>query len=236
MDEFIELIDLLEDNKKFPYYAAERRADLFFAYFIQEMLFDFYGEKVLFVAPEFPIKHDGNNQSNKADLLCVFEKTSQPIIVEIKTDRKSFKKSQLDAYIKSIPSWADIVAGIVSMTKNKNTNTDYRLKYFHLLQRLESCHLVTYDHPNALQLSDEINQLKKTNLPSKKGKRSRLIIELVDQLSVGKWSKEIKLLYVLPTEIIDPTAGCDILEFGNIEVNESKGKPYQKFVKFLKNI
>jgi hypothetical protein len=44
-DDFIGLIDLLEDNKKFPYYAAERRIDLFLSYYIEHILTDYFNQK-----------------------------------------------------------------------------------------------------------------------------------------------------------------------------------------------
>jgi len=232
-DKFIELIHLLEKNKAFPYYAAERRADLFFAYFIEEMLSDFYKADVLFVAPEFPIKHANTNQANKADLLCVFKKTLQPIIVEIKTDRTSFKQSQLKDYIKNIPSWKNIVEGIFSITKNKNTSADYRVKYFNLLQRLEKLGLVRYASNNAPQLVDCINELKESESLAGKAKRSRRIIELVDELETGVWEKSVKLVYILPEGMIKLRGGCDILEFNKIKSDESKSACYQEFVRFL---
>ncbi len=87
----------------------------------------------LFQAGYFIVILAGNNisnQANKADLLCMFASTKQPIIVEIKTDNESFKDKQLKNYIKNASNWQRIVSGISSVSSNKNTKTDYRLKYF----------------------------------------------------------------------------------------------------------
>jgi len=83
-NDLIGLLDLLDDNRKFPYYAAERRIDLFLSYYINRILSDYFNDEVFFVAPEFPIKHEGSNQADKADLLCAFSSSKQPIIIELK--------------------------------------------------------------------------------------------------------------------------------------------------------
>ena len=75
------LLQLLESNKRFPHYAAERRIDIFINFFLEDILAAYYKKKVIFVAPEFPLKHKSNNQTVQVDYLCAFKKTRQPIFV-----------------------------------------------------------------------------------------------------------------------------------------------------------
>jgi len=96
---FKAMIDLLRDNKRFPYYAAERRIDIFINIFLEQILTTYYDEKVNFIAPEFPLKHEPNNQANKLDYLCAFDDTKQPIFVELKTDTISYRNTQASIYM-----------------------------------------------------------------------------------------------------------------------------------------
>ncbi len=151
-DDFIGLVDLLEDNKKFPYYAAERRIDLFISYYIEHILTDYFNENVSFVAPEFPIKHKMSNQANKADLLCNFTCSKQPIIVEIKTDKESFKSTQLDKYLNSTKNWAHVIEGLPKIVER--SKSDYRVKYFYLVQKLVKEGVAEYSTDNQLLVKD----------------------------------------------------------------------------------
>lgn len=63
-----QLFKHLLGNRCFPKYQLERRLDIFISYFLEDFFSDpnHFGTKVKMVAPEFPIKNEGdNNYSSK---------------------------------------------------------------------------------------------------------------------------------------------------------------------------
>lgn len=234
-----EIIDLLESNKEYPYYAAEKRIDLFFTFFIETILSEYFKTKVIFVAPEFPIKHTSTNRTDNADMLCVIVSTGQPIYVELKTDSRSFKSSQFESYIKRSESWSDSIAGLRSLVAN--TTSSNRVKFFHLMQSLVLNNLAYY---NSYDSSFEVRimNLLSTESVNEKSERSRLIKQLSSTLEC-KWKGQAKVLYVAPSSVINSihsrfdSEKVDLLEFSKIREDvPDTSAMYSKFVKFLHGI
>ena len=130
---FEELLKLLVDNKRFPSYAAERRIDIFINYFLEDILTAHYREKVIFVAPEFPLKHSSNNLSDKLDYLCALDKTKQPLFVELKTDPNSLHKREAQCYKNHMRDWASCIEGLKKIISSPSMKYSYRVKYFWLI-------------------------------------------------------------------------------------------------------
>ncbi|MDX8414136.1 MAG: hypothetical protein R8J85_08630 [Mariprofundales bacterium] len=238
---YFNIIKMLEDNKRFPHYAAERRIDLFLAYFIGEILTNKYGEKVEFVAPEFPVLCNSKSRlAYKADLLCMFTDKKEPLLIELKTDANSFKKNQLSHYNR-MGNWKEMIEGIAKMTTN-TTLSNNRAKYFYLLQRLVECHLAQFskDEPTKIQLN--LLRKKSENMSTKeKCNRSRIINQLVDGLETSIEFKP-KVLYMAPRFIVDKIKNdknkperIDVLCFDEINADKSNDE-YKYFVSFLKEI
>ena len=64
-----DLFDMLDTWRHFPKYQLERRADLYFALFLPDILESHYGVKFnREVIPEFPLRHAtlGTNQGERA--------------------------------------------------------------------------------------------------------------------------------------------------------------------------
>jgi len=238
-NDFYGVIELLEDNKGFPYYAAERRIDLFLSYYVHEILSYHLEEDIVFVAPEFPIKHKNNNQADKADLLCVLPSANQPIIVEVKTDSESFKMSQLEKYITNTKKWQDIVNGLIPLIAN--CRSDKRVKYFYLMQRLVDKRLAEYSKKYNSQIIKDINKLIGKKNKKDKGNRSRLIIELSHCLN-ATYNGRTQILYIGPDEIIkridsskfSPT--LKTLRFRDIKPKKKYSKELKCFINFLHTI
>ena len=89
----------LQRNRHFPKYQLERSIDGFLSLFIEEYLSLLYHADVQYVAAEFPIKKEGNNQSTNVDYV-LFRRGDSPawIFVELKTDEYSVREDQLAAY------------------------------------------------------------------------------------------------------------------------------------------
>lgn len=234
-DNYFDIIKILEDNKRFPHYAAERRIDLFLAYFIKEILTKRYGEEVAFVAPEFPfLRNDKNLLSYKADLLCVFTDKKEPLLIELKTDTKSFKENQQDHY-KKMGNWQEMIKGVKKMTLAKNTPHN-RFKYFHLMQKLVDSGLAQYSEKYHKAISKSIIQLT-ANTTQQKSYRSKKIKLLANGLNTTI-NMSPRVLYMVP-ETIKPMITLEdkieVLSFNEIEDEESSNE-YKCFVNFLKNI
>ena len=120
-----ELLNLLNMNKRFPHYAAERRIDIFINIFLEDILTLHYGETINFVAPEFPLKHSSNQLSDKLDYLCVFEKTKQPLFVELKTDPNSLHKKEAQCYKKQIHDWASCIENLSKIISSPSMRYSY---------------------------------------------------------------------------------------------------------------
>ena len=109
------LFKLLAQWRKFPAYALERRADIFFALYLNEILTDQFKEKYFdLIIPEFPLLKSrvrdkdsdpikpiviGAKHSVKADYLCLDTRSGFAVIVELKTDESSSRSIQLDDMI-----------------------------------------------------------------------------------------------------------------------------------------
>ena len=105
----VDAFELLNRWRHLPAYQLERRADIFFALFLPEVLGERLGTKINpLLVPEFPIrkgllrKHDDkeDNQSIKADYLALelaLEDSAFPkraFLVELKTDSASRRDDQ----------------------------------------------------------------------------------------------------------------------------------------------
>ena len=238
-DDFNRLIDLIKHNKEFPYYAAERRIDLFISLYIDRILNRFYGKDVIYVAPEFPIKHKRNNQADKADLLCAFSETKQPIIVEIKTDAKSFKDDQLQRYVENTANyWEQIIQGLSIVVEA--SISDYRVKYFYLLKTLLDKGLVKYKLGADKQLAEQISDLITSTERRGKSQRSTKIISFAKSLEAN-WQSKIKILYLIPESVLkelkadEKNENVDFLSFNKIS-DDDPSENYRRFVSFLKSI
>jgi hypothetical protein len=126
------LFDLLDDWRRLPDYQLERRADIFFALYLSEIIKGRFTTDIQYIIPEFPIKKDDTNQSFKMDYIAV----SDAIVyfIELKTDNASRRSTQ-DEYLekakeKNISALIDGVLEIRKKTKAKK-------KYDHLLEKLE---------------------------------------------------------------------------------------------------
>ena len=246
---FEEILYLLRDNKKFPYYAAERRIDLLINMFLEQILTAFYNnEKVNFVVPEFPLKLGSNNQADKLDYLCAFDSTKQPIFVELKTDTISYKSTQASFYIEHSESWPACVEGLKAIICNGRMRFSYREKYFQLIKRLISTGLVDLAGELAEELVKRLDVLV-TNIstPKDKGEFSRDLIKLSKQVH-ARWNGESKLLYLVPhnnklKNQIELSCGnkASILDFkqiGDLPINPSMSyaTEFRQLVEFLRTL
>lgn len=249
------MLNLLDKNRLMPYYAAERRIDLFINLFLEEILTAYYGEKVNFVVAEFPLKHALNNQADKLDYLCAFNKTKQPIFVELKTDSISFKCKQAAYYIDRATHWPSCIEGLMAIIGSKKMRFSYREKYFKLMKRLHKEGLIGISgegNRESVQWptvpDSEFSSLEKpSSFKGKRGEFSRDLIKLSRHV-YACWNGEAKILYLVPhddhlkKQIKDECKGkASVLDFSQIESlpigsDMSFAQEFRQLVKFLKTL
>ncbi len=136
------LFDLLDDWRQLPAYQLERRADIFFALYLDKIFEKIHGTKVDLVIPEFPVrvgeiaeKLPELNKSFKIDYLVFSNSAQKVFLVELKTDQRSLRDKQ-DWYLESAAKLkiSGLINGLIKIyraTKQKN-------KYDRLLEKLET--------------------------------------------------------------------------------------------------
>ena len=99
------LFSLLDDWRNLPAYQLERRADIFFAIYLDKIIKSKFGDSIDFIVPEFPIRvgdiseeRPNLNMSFKIDYVAVCEEAKKVYFIELKTDQGSRRDKQ-DLYL-----------------------------------------------------------------------------------------------------------------------------------------
>jgi hypothetical protein len=102
-----QIFDKLDEWRHLPAYQLERRADIFFALYLQDVLkICCKASSSIVVIPEFPVrigtitKDSKSNQSFKIDYVAVDKVMSKIYLIELKTDNKSIRREQIE-YLES---------------------------------------------------------------------------------------------------------------------------------------
>lgn len=124
------LFDLLTDWRQLPAYQLERRADIFFALYLEDLLK--YGDNKYFeedetvtIIPEFPAKHLSTHRSDRIDYMVCSER--KVVYVELKTDNHSIRTEQAE-YLYNIEQRAlkDVLEDIIAIYRATTARTKYR--------------------------------------------------------------------------------------------------------------
>lgn len=134
------VFSLLDEWRHLPAYQLERRADVFFALFLPEVLGrQFRTDIDQRLIPEFPLKNPSDNQSSKVDFLALSQDRKQAFLVELKTDMASKNQKQKDVlYRASEKGLRTLVEDILTLARK----TKEKAKYGHLLWHLRQLGLV----------------------------------------------------------------------------------------------
>jgi hypothetical protein len=146
MNHITTLFNLMDTWRHLPNYQLERRADLFFALYLPEVLENKLGFPVENqIIPEFPLRIGtiypdiAIDKSYKIDYVALSADGKKAILVELKTEGLSRRDKQdkylLAARTTGFPAMLDGVIEIFRATNSKR-------KYFSLLELLESMHLL----------------------------------------------------------------------------------------------
>jgi len=197
MNEIEEIFNLLDDWRKLPAYQLERRADIFFAYFLPEIVKEQFNleEKINYsqIIPELPLrktKREKKYRSVKVDYAVFTDKTLY--LIELKTTLNSLDIKQVEKLKNKIKgdsnsneesekrgkSLEDIIGDIYDIRYSPNSN---KTKYKCLIDCLRIVPGVDY-------------------IPDSSGKKTEIRvnhsnIEIVYILPVSPESNKKKLVY-----------------------------------------
>ena len=99
------IFDRLDEWRHFPKYQLERRADIYFSFYIPEVLGRRYNTTAHpVIIPEFPFRkglfpsvYEGNDSTN-VDYMAVSEAKDVAFFIELKTDMRS-RRDEQDLYL-----------------------------------------------------------------------------------------------------------------------------------------
>ena len=154
------LFDFLDDWRNLPAYQLERRADIFFAIHLEEIIKKIIGTKIDLIIPEFPIRigeiserHTELNKSFKIDYLTYSKNENKVYLIELKTDQRSRREKQ-DWYLESASKIK--VRGLVSGLLKIYKSTNQKVKYNNLLDKIEKIGWIERDNKTIKNLNIEI--------------------------------------------------------------------------------
>lgn len=136
------LFETLDSWRHLPSYQLERRADIFFAMYLKDVLERKYGTVLKpQIIPEFPVRvgaiyaKTDSNKSFKIDYVLISQDGKSAYLVELKTDDKSRRDGQ-DEYLElaSKAGMPTLVNGIVDIYYATSSKDKYR----HLLALLQA--------------------------------------------------------------------------------------------------
>lgn len=208
-----DLFGLLDRWRHLPGYQLERRADVFFALFLPEVLGKHFGIEISpILIPEFAIKKDSvapglvknrrDDTSKKVDYLALQKSphgksAQQAFLVELKTDTASRSEEQ-DKYLgyAAKAGLQELIKGVLEICSG---NTRQKSKYVHLLYLLSKANLIEYE--------DNL-------FPVKSGKYSEALKRIKEKVGKRRDWPSLKVVYIQPelTETIDFNEFACILE------------------------
>lgn len=173
--------DQLDAWRHFPAYALERRADVFFALYLREVIEgEFQVALAETIIPELPVKVRADNLSCRADYMLTAKDRKRVFLVELKTDPHS-RRTEQDAYLEQART-----RGFQSMMRDILAiacATNQKQKYYQLLlalEQLEFCRIPSDLHAHLF--------------PSPR----RGLAECMRGLAVTDLDPTIELVYVQP--------------------------------------
>jgi hypothetical protein len=141
---------LLDKWRYLPSYQLERRADIFFALFLPEIIKRAFGVEIKCIIPEFPVRignirpelgMEYSNRSYKIDYVAVAENDNSVYFIELKTDDASRSEKQ-DKYLRKAKkkNIKDLVDGVLKISQASSSR-----KYGNLLTLLHTLGWVDSD-------------------------------------------------------------------------------------------
>ena len=187
-----DLFGLLDKWRHFPAFPLEPRSEVLFALFLPTIMETCIGVKINpLVIPQFPLKKEGNNQSNNVDFFALSEDGKCGYLIELKTDISSVSEKQKcylkKARRKGMRAILDEFKTIFEATYEKKYA---RQKYFHLAQALSELCLI--ESQSTLQDAMYPDSSERVDRPRVK--------ELINKIRILKTPCDLDVVYIQPRE------------------------------------
>jgi len=149
------IFNRLDDWRKLPSYQLERRFDIFFSLYLEDILAKKYKTTITAIIPEFPVRvgylksnHRRPNKSFKIDYLAISAKDKRVFFVELKTDNSSIRPIQMQNMLKAKELGLNkIIEGIIKVYNEAvKSYSKFKTKHLFLLQTLQNYGLVTWQN------------------------------------------------------------------------------------------
>ena len=208
------VFELMDEWRHLPAYQLERRADIFFALFLPEVLGEHFNISMNpILIPEFPIKHPESGRSNKVDYLALQQsengKPRRAFLVELKTDMGSRRDEQ------------DRVMGYAVYRQTKELILDVLKLCRATKEKLKYAHL--------LRLLCEVKLIKNVTWPIEDF--DKVLLEIEAEVKACKDWPTLKAVYVQP----DPPEPADFIDFKKFaESVKSRGEIGRLFAERLR--
>ena len=179
--------DLFDRWRHYPAYRLEPRVDIYFAFFLPEVL-DLHlsprGTRVdPRLVPEFPIRQRGTKRSDKADFFALSLDKRHAFLVELKTDVRSLNDRQEEYLMRAVDrGLTSLLSDVRAMARSPVRYI--RRKYFHLLQALEGLGLVELP----------------SGLDEKIHGKSRGVYGMIDAIEIRANASKLEVIHVLPKQ------------------------------------
>jgi hypothetical protein len=191
MSELDRVFDRLNQWRNLPAYQLERRVDIFFALYLDQVLSKVVGTPIdPRLVPEFPLKQEREaKSSDKVDYLAISRDRTRSFFVELKTDNASVNPQQyqylLNAQKKGLLAKLEGLKAIVDQHKIKSA----RKKYFCLFKELAELDLVRL--PEGLE--------ERIYAPNSRG-----VFDLFGAIEVRDPCPTVEIVYVVPSSTDAP--------------------------------
>ncbi len=138
MNDFFSVLDRW---RHFPAFPLEPRSEVLFALFLPGALEDCINAIVKpRIIPQFPIKHESTNQSDKVDFFALSKDGKCAFLIELKTDVSS-RRTEQDVYLaRAAKKGMDNI--LYDLKSIVQASTEKR-KYYHLLSALSELDLIS---------------------------------------------------------------------------------------------
>ena len=199
------VFDLLDGWRHLAGYQLERRADIFFALFLPEVLEEHCGVKIRRpLIPEFPVySNPDNKRHNQVDFFVLSESEDSPagVLVELKTDMASIDENQCDA-LRDVASngLQHLIKYVISLAQNQNKPR--RNKYVHLLAHLRELNLVEFD-----------TTLYKKAFAKNSTGITEMLLKVEPTEQVCKDNIRLEVICVLPRQRSSGSSNIDVIDF-----------------------
>jgi len=180
-----DFFSILDKWRHFPAFPLEARSKVFFALFLPTVLEAHFRIGIEpQIIPQFPLKHEDSNQSDKVDLFALSENRKKGYLIELKTDMASIREEQ-ECYLKRAgdKSMADILHDLKEIVQA----TDEKKKYYYLLNTLSKLGLIK------IESSDELKCMIYSE-------NTRGVNRLIGEICVTESEWNPSVVYVQPRE------------------------------------